>query len=540
MRAAMAQIGPYQVLNEIGKGGMAVVYRAVQPSLNRIVALKVLPQQLEAEAISVKRFRQEAETAASLSHEHIVKIWDASVHHPPYYIAQEFLEGGTLADRLVGGPLPLEAALLFTMQLCSALDHAHQRRIIHRDIKPSNILFDAKHRPVLTDFGIARASDHTQLTVAGAKFGTADYMSPEQAKGIKLDYRSDLYSLAVVFYEMICGRPPFVAAEPLVTMRQTIDESPPPVRMFNPRIPPSIEMVLQRALAKRPEQRYQSGLDFAQALCTANRPAAAAAGTAPTVLVAPDNLPPTPSQPGRQASAGAATPTIARRQRSILLALLLVVVAAALATIVTLGRPGTGGRVVGPKPPTPPVGSTEQSPAGTQKANPASPIKIPDNLTGQSKEKAKASLEALGLRVNVIKKAPTDQTPAGQVIGCYPTPRTQVSKGTEIELYVSSGVITERIEYDVVPLPYRSRHKTVFTQNPAEAGKKQVKVKGVRGSMKQARRVVLLDGKEQTRSRVRGKDKILQRPVDEVVKIFKYELPPPLPPGPEPPVPPPP
>lgn len=259
-------IGPYEIICELGQGGMAKVFRALQPSVNRVIALKVLPSQLETDPTSVARFRQEAETAANLAHENIVKVWDASINQPPYHIAMEFLEGGTLSDRIESGPLPVGEAVKIMIAVCSALEHAHQRGVVHRDIKPANIMFDGKNRPVVTDFGIARAASQTRLTATGASFGTPDYMSPEQARGAAVDHHTDIYSLGVVLYEMLTGRPPFISDSPLVTMRQIIDDPVPPPSLLNPLIPKSLESVVLKALAKAPEARYQSGAAFADDL----------------------------------------------------------------------------------------------------------------------------------------------------------------------------------------------------------------------------------------------------------------------------------
>jgi serine/threonine-protein kinase len=245
---------------------MGRVYRAFQPSVNRVVALKILPSSFETDEQAVRRFAQEAQTAGKLKHPNIVKVWDASVHGPPYYIAMEFLSGGTLSSRLASGPLPVKEAVDIALAMCSALDHAHDRGVIHRDIKPANILFDEDGRPVVTDFGIARALDHTRLTVAGATFGTPDYMSPEQAQGQKLDHRSDLYSAAMVLYETLTGQPPFVNDNPLVTMNQIVHESIPPPSAFGADVPPAVEAVLMWALRKDPDERFQSGAEFARAL----------------------------------------------------------------------------------------------------------------------------------------------------------------------------------------------------------------------------------------------------------------------------------
>ena len=277
-----AQIGPYQIIEELGQGGMAIVYKALQPSVNRIVALKVLPSDLEGDEVAVRRFRQEAETAANLTQENIVRVWDASVTSPPYYIAMEFLEGGTLADRLANGPLALEESAAIITCVCAALDHAHERGVIHRDIKPANIMFDGTGKPVVTDFGIARVAERTRFTMTGASLGTPDYMSPEQTKGIKVDHRTDLYSVGAVLYEMLTGQPPFTG-EPLTVMYQIVNEEPPRLAVHRPDIPPAIEPVVIRALAKGPDERHQSGREMAEQLWAAMRAPEQVAATAATV-----------------------------------------------------------------------------------------------------------------------------------------------------------------------------------------------------------------------------------------------------------------
>jgi len=274
---ATVQIGPYRILNEIDHGGMSMVYRAVQPSVNRIVALKVLSSQLVSDAVAVRRFRQEAETSAKLVHEHIVKVWDASVSNPPYYIALEYLDGGTLAQRLARGRTTPAEMLAILTPICSALDYAHGCGIIHRDLKPENILFTSGGRPVLTDFGIARTQEATRIFQDAEVIGTLNYMSPEQAKGVPVDHRSDLYAIAVVCYEMLAGRSPFQNDEPLVILRQIVDEPVPSVRFFNPTLPARIDAILNRALAKNPGNRYPTATAFLADL----RAAVQAAGMMP-------------------------------------------------------------------------------------------------------------------------------------------------------------------------------------------------------------------------------------------------------------------
>ena len=279
-------LGAYQIVSELGRGGMAVVYKAFQPSLNRYVALKVLPEYFQHDPEFVARFRQEAQAAAQLSHPNIVVIHDIGEQAGVYYIAMEYLEGGSLRDRLAqtaaqGGAYSPQEALSVLEQVGSALDYAHSRGLIHRDVKPANILFGADGRPRLTDFGIARAADSARLTRTGVLLGTPEYMSPEQAQGESIDRRSDLYALGVVAYEMLTGRVPFQGNTPHATLHSVVYEAPPPPRQVKPGLSPEVEAALLQALAKRPEARFQQAAALAGALRPAlsvQAPARAAAG----------------------------------------------------------------------------------------------------------------------------------------------------------------------------------------------------------------------------------------------------------------------
>jgi len=264
-------IGAYQIVGELGRGGMAVVYKAYQPSLNRYVALKVLPDHYQHDPEFVARFQQEAQAAAKLSHPNIVVIYDVGEAAGVHYIAMEYLEGGSLQDRLAqaaaqGWAYNPQEALSVIEQVGSALDYAHSRGVIHRDIKPANILFDADGRPRVTDFGIARAGDLTRLTRAGVLLGTPEYMSPEQAQGGEVDDRADLYALGVMAYEMLTGRVPFQSNTPHAILHSVVYESPPPARQVNPGLSPAVENVLAQALAKQPDARFQRGAALASAL----------------------------------------------------------------------------------------------------------------------------------------------------------------------------------------------------------------------------------------------------------------------------------
>ena len=305
----MKQFGPYQIISELGRGGMAVVYRALQPSVNRIVALKVLPSSAEGDTESLRRFQREAETAANLNHENIVKVWEASVDSPPYYIALEFLEGGTLAERLQRGPLALDEALTIATKLCSALGHAHDRGVVHRDVKPANIMFDSAGRPVVTDFGIARTTDRTQLTAPGSKFGTPNYMSPEQAKGLPADCRTDVYSAGAVLYEMLNGNPPFAGDDPLPVMYRIVNDEPTPPSALNPALPRTLDALIMRALDKDPRKRYHTGSEMAAALSSMARSTAVVPPTVHVVTAPSPGMPSSPPQTKRK-----------RKHRALLLA----------------------------------------------------------------------------------------------------------------------------------------------------------------------------------------------------------------------------
>jgi serine/threonine protein kinase len=252
-------VGPYQILEEIGRGGMAVVYRAWQPSLQRHIALKVLPEYFRHDPDLLARFQREARAAAQLEHPNIVHIYDTGIADGLPYIAMEYLQGGSLQERLAQGTLPPAEAVGLLEQIGGALDHAHARGLIHRDVKPANILFTADGRPKVADFGIARATEGTRLTRTGMVMGTPEYMAPEQAEGGTVDHRADLYALGVILYQMLTGQAPFHGTTPHATLHAVIYEPPPPPRQLNPSLSQAVESVILRALAKRPEERFQRG-----------------------------------------------------------------------------------------------------------------------------------------------------------------------------------------------------------------------------------------------------------------------------------------
>jgi serine/threonine protein kinase len=278
-------LGNYQIVEELGRGGMAVVYRAYQPSLSRYVAIKVLPPQLAFDQEFVQRFLREARSAASLRHPNIVVVHDVGEQDGLYYIVMEYLEGRTLKQVIEQeGSLPVVRVARIVQQVASALDYAHQRGFIHRDVKPANIFVGEGDRVTLTDFGIAKAaSEAEQLTRTGTLVGTPEYMSPEQAEGGVVDHRTDLYALGIVLYQMLTGQVPFKGNTPHSTLYAVVNHPPPPPRQINPALPPAVEAVVLKAVAKRPEQRFQRGAEMTAALqaAVAGQPQPRATPSAP-------------------------------------------------------------------------------------------------------------------------------------------------------------------------------------------------------------------------------------------------------------------
>jgi serine/threonine protein kinase len=261
--------GRYELLSELGRGTSGVVYKAHDPKLDRLVALKILRPELvslDESGISLKqRFHQEAVAAGRLTHPAIVAVHDVGEAEGRPYMVMEYSEGGTLADLLLGGrPLPLADAVAIVVQVCAALDYAHRHGVVHRDIKPRNILVGPGVTKV-TDFGTARilGASHTQT---GTMLGTPAYMSPEMVRGQAADPRSDLFSVGVVLYETLTGVNPFNAADLAAVLYRIVNTDAPSVRRHNAELPLALDRVLRRALAKDPEARYATATDLANAL----------------------------------------------------------------------------------------------------------------------------------------------------------------------------------------------------------------------------------------------------------------------------------
>ncbi|MBU1879895.1 MAG: serine/threonine protein kinase, partial [Chloroflexi bacterium] len=261
-------LGQYQLTERLGKGGMAEVYKAYQPSLDRFVAIKVLHAYFAEEQDFRNRFQREARAVARLRHTNIVQIYDFGAEGDIYYMAMEFLDGGTLKQRLREsvGFMPRTEVLRIVERVAMALDYAHARGIYHRDVKPANIMLTTDNQVILTDFGLAKMAEGSQYTRSGLSVGTPEYMAPEQGQGLPVDHRADVYSLGVVLYELLTGQLPYTADTPVAIIFKHIKDPLPLPRTINTELSESFERVVLKALAKSPDDRFQSAGELATAL----------------------------------------------------------------------------------------------------------------------------------------------------------------------------------------------------------------------------------------------------------------------------------
>lgn len=261
-------IGGYEIISHIGRGGMATVFCARQTSMNRVVALKVLPRDMMKDDSYLQRFEREVSIVATLEHRNIVPVYDHGSYEGQPYIAMRYMKGGSLDGMITGKGMPLDQIVRVFSQIAPALDYAHSNNILHRDLKPSNVLLDDDGGAYITDFGIARILNEAPgmtITTQGV-VGTPAYMSPEQAQGQPLDGRSDVYSLGVMLFEMATGRRPFHSDTPYSIAVMQVTAPVPSPRSINPSLPIAVEQVIYRSLKKKPEERYQTAQDFAEAL----------------------------------------------------------------------------------------------------------------------------------------------------------------------------------------------------------------------------------------------------------------------------------
>ena len=305
------RIGDYQILNELGSGGMGRVYRVRNVISDRIEAMKVLLPDLVGQQELATRFLREIKLMASLNHPNIAQLRTAFTAKNQLVMIMEYVEGSTLADRLEHGPIPVPEALNYIGEVLDALSYAHHQHVIHRDIKPANIMVTPEGAVKLMDFGIARAGDGHSLTMTGTTLGSLGYMSPEQVQGEATDARSDLYSVGVSLYEMVTGQRPFRADSDFSLMTAHVRELPKPPVELQPGLPPALNEIILMSISKDPAQRFQSAEAFANALSSVSAAASAAKATAldaseastaectilPSIAANPPKQPVTPARP---------------------------------------------------------------------------------------------------------------------------------------------------------------------------------------------------------------------------------------------------
>lgn len=277
MDVAVKQIGKYKIQKELGRGGMAVVYHAINSDSGQHVALKVLPPTLANHANTLQRFLREGENASRLHHENIVQIYESAHEDGYYYIAMALISGQPLDEQIIdnGQLFSIDESVAILSELAAGLDYAHSKGIIHRDIKPANVLMSDEGCVMLADFGVARhmLMEQTMYTLAGQSVGTPAYMSPEQARGLQeIDYRADVYSFGVLAYKLLTGRVPFHSQDQMQIMRMVVMNQPTPAHEVNPEIPLHLSNVIQKCLEKNPKNRYESAGAFMGAMMSGYHP----------------------------------------------------------------------------------------------------------------------------------------------------------------------------------------------------------------------------------------------------------------------------
>jgi len=409
----------YEIIRRLGSGGMADVYLARDTQLGRQVAIKVLYKRYARDEEFVARFRREAQSAAALNHPHIVSIYDRGEAEDSYYIAMEYLEGRSLKDVInEEGPQQPARAIDYAEQMLWALQFAHEHHVIHRDIKPHNIVINDRGQLKVTDFGIARAGSSPSVTETGSIIGTAQYLSPEQAKGKVVEQSSDLYSLGIVIYEMLTGRVPFEGENPVAIALKHLSDEPVPPQALVPEIPDNLNAVVMRALAKDPRDRYPGAEEFLADLerCRRDLPVVAplpADDTAMTSVLSAGAVAAADDEgvtSVTRASSMNGEQKKAARRRKILYAVIAVVALAAIATgVYFLAFAQTRGT-----------------------------IEVPD-VVGHERAQAEDAIRALNLRPELEAEEYSETVPAGRVIRQNPEKGTKLKESGTVRMVVSRG-----------------------------------------------------------------------------------------------------
>lgn len=390
----------YELQQLIGTGGMADVYRATDNLLGRTVAVKILHPQFAKDPVFIERFRQEAQAAANLNQPNIVNVFDWGIEESVYYIVMEYVEGHDLKSIIMqGGPLLPERAVEIAMAICLALDAAHSHGVVHRDIKPQNIIVTADNQIKVMDFGIARTAGGSAMTQTGTIMGTAQYISPEQAQGRPADPRSDLYSLGIVLYEMLTGKVPFNGDNPVAVAYKQVREDPLAPSLINPDISAELEAVVMKALAKNPENRYQSALEMRSDLerCLEGAP-----------VYATPVLPPGDVARGQTQAYGMAGPPPRRNRMAWIWVLVIAILLTGIAVGIWAILLNTGG------------------------------ITVPD-VVGKKRTDAEAQLKALGLNMKVAGQEINAAQPKDTVLKQDPAAASKLAKGGTVSVTISLG-----------------------------------------------------------------------------------------------------
>ena len=491
----------YELNHLIARGGMAEVYRAHDRLLDRPVALKVLFPELSIDRSFVERFRREAQAAANLSHHNIVPVFDWGEDTGTYFIVMEFIDGRPLSSILKSaGPLTAERTADIGSHVAAALGYAHKHGVVHRDVKPGNVLITDDGHVKVTDFGIARAMNTEEsLTQTGAVMGTATYFSPEQAEGLGVDARSDIYSLGVVLFEMVTGRPPFLGDSPVAVASKHVRDHPPAPRELNPQIPPTFEAIILKSMAKDPAHRYATAEELRADLLRFNEGRSVLAMEDATAMIgvagvtaavataggmdetrAVGAVAASGTGGGTSGSAGDApdeTSSNRTRNYAIALVLLLLLLAAAgfflgrnlgyfggnasfnlpnvvgqqapvaAATLKSDGLNVNQTQQVSSDPPGTVISSDPGANSLVKKGDtvtlrvaivaPVVQVPVPDGLTNTTQSNATAILQSAGLTATVVYKTSTLQK--GTVLSTNPTSGTKVNSGSAVTLNVSSG-----------------------------------------------------------------------------------------------------